>query len=100
MLKSKATDDDIGDGDDEDQDSGDAVQDVRCLVVLWIIDIDTSQHQEQKTQYHLVTRVKSHHHDDPVMAMDTCNTMLVMTRTSMWCITHDQTQPVIDSILV
>ena len=59
MLKTKATDDDIDEGDDEDKHSGGIVQGICCLLVFLIIDIQTSKYQEQNPKQDLEKQIHS-----------------------------------------
>ena len=53
MLNAKATDDHIDDGDDEDKDCGGIVEDISSLLVLLIIDIQTTNYEKEDSQQHL-----------------------------------------------
>ena len=53
MLEPEATKNDIGKGDEEDGHNDGVDQDVRCLLVLFIRDIQTSQYKEQNKKEHL-----------------------------------------------
>ena len=52
-MEPKATDDEIGKGDEEDEHNDGVDQDVRCLLVLFIRDIQTSQYKEENKKEHL-----------------------------------------------
>ena len=53
MLNAKATNDHIDDADDEDKDSGGIVENISSLLVILIIDINTTNYEEEDSQQHL-----------------------------------------------
>jgi hypothetical protein len=53
VLKTKATDDHIDEGDDEHKQSGGIVQDMCILLVFLIVDIKTTDYREKNSKQHL-----------------------------------------------